>query len=381
VSNTSTEPPSGDFRRKIAHSQPELGFDPGLAEWVAALPVGGCHAPVAEALSQGLPGTKYHLALEATDPYMYRDGRVVGADGVQIAESAVRWIEQEVGAAGAQWRERFRQLQQLPFRRTSVRIVPLVFVARVGARPADFLQAVVYCEGEYPAKEFLKDVYRLDEPADAWRLQDGVAPDESQPLLAPKRYRLRQLEHVGSFVERDAALRREHYPALRATARARRITLADEQTGKSVATTFAEAFGYPQEWSASKLQRWYQDWQGSSPGRSGALPEDHWVLEMREGVFRGEPYSEGIPRWVTPRCLPEFDDNRLWELGEMGAWLQEFDRQAGGDFSWYFYMLHGNRIPSVVGQRIAEAAETGLTGLAAHDRAVLHAWALQPYSF
>src|SRR5687768_13021736 len=132
-----------DFFRGVAQSQPELGFDLDLAARIAALPVRGKHGHVAAALSHALPKTTFHLALEAHDPYTYRDGRVLDSNGMQVAESFLAWIEQEICAAGSNWRQRFTQLQQLAYVRTSVRVLPLVFVARLGSGTADFLQAVV----------------------------------------------------------------------------------------------------------------------------------------------------------------------------------------------------------------------------------------------
>lgn len=61
--------------------------------------------------------------------------------------------------------------------------------------------------------------------------------------------------------------------------------------------------------------------------------------------------------------------------------LAKFDARAGHNFAWYFYMLHGNRVVSSVGEFMAEAVENGLCRLPAWDREILRRWKEQPYGF
>jgi hypothetical protein len=61
--------------------------------------------------------------------------------------------------------------------------------------------------------------------------------------------------------------------------------------------------------------------------------------------------------------------------------LQRFDEQLGCAMAWYFFLLHGNRVVSSVGDQLAEAADDGATTLPSWDRAVLLGWKATPYWF
>lgn len=358
--------------------------DASLHQRLEALEVQRTHVSVAKCLSEIIENAKFQLAFADTRGLIYRDGRILDDAGAQIAPAGKEWIEQQVLDAGEGWRRRVQELSQEKWVRTSFRIVPLYFVARMGEHPTDFLQAVVNCETEYPAEERdMRDLvdHYMRSPEDMRQISHAQAPNESQPAIGAARYRFWQLEHMPEFLARDTQIRRERYPGILKAASERRVNVADMGTGDQFETSWAEAFGYPQQLGPSPLQRWFQDWSNSSAGRSGTLVERHWVFQLRSGVWKGERYSEAIPRWVTRRRLPASDKAGLKGWPALREWLEAFDQKAGHPFAWYFFMLHGNRIRASAGMQVARALESGTQWLPSHDRAVLHRWALDQYGF
>jgi hypothetical protein len=61
--------------------------------------------------------------------------------------------------------------------------------------------------------------------------------------------------------------------------------------------------------------------------------------------------------------------------------LQRFDAQLGCAMAWYFFILHGNRLSSAIGIRVADAVDDGVITLPSWDRDVLRQWKAAPYAF
>ena len=80
------------------------------------------------------------------------------------------------------------------------------------------------------------------------------------------------------------------------------------------------------------------------------------------------------------RKLAKLETRNLNDYQLFGK-LQALDERVGVPFGWYFFMLHGNRVRSVAGERVLEAAEAGRIVLPEHDYRVLKNWARRAYSF
>jgi hypothetical protein len=113
----------------------------------------------------------------------------------------------------------------------------------------------------------------------------------------------------------------------------------------------------------------------SDDGLWYSSPHGHRPCRARVG------HLNGIPAWLTPKALPEIALKKKETIHSLLDRLEKFDTKAGHSFAWYFYMLHGNRIRSPVGEQLAEAIENGLYRLPAWDREVLQRWKEQPYAF
>jgi hypothetical protein len=60
----------------------------------------------------------------------------------------------------------------------------------------------------------------------------------------------------------------------------------------------------------------------------------------------------GIPVWLTRKTLPKIETKPGQTVFALMDRLQRFDERVGCTFGWYFFMLHGNRIGSSVGEPI-----------------------------
>lgn len=87
-----------------------------------------------------------------------------------------------------------------------------------------------------------------------------------------------------------------------------------------------------------------------------------------------------IPMWTLEKKLAEIDGTKGSNY-ELFAKLEKLDQRVKVPFSWYFFMLHGNRMKAVVARRITKAAEAGLIVIPEHDYQVLRDWAANEYGF
>jgi hypothetical protein len=150
-----------------------------------------------------------------------------------------------------------------------------------------------------------------------------------------------------------------------------------EVTRATVAELYPEHCKYP--WKGT---RFFQDWDASSAGRSGARACRNWVFDTYD--YQRDPRSRRdmscIPQWGFNRPLAKLDRPGR-NNHELFGKLQKLDHRVGVPFSWYFYMLHGNRVKDWAGQRVINAAEQGLIVLPECDYRVLKHWEDQPYGF
>jgi hypothetical protein len=89
----------------------------------------------------------------------------------------------------------------------------------------------------------------------------------------------------------------------------------------------------------------------------------------------------GVPIWLTRQTPPKIEAKPGESVFALMDRLQRFDAQLGCAMAWYFFMLHGNRVVSSVGEQLAEAVDDGVITLPSWDRDVLLGWKAAPYSF
>jgi hypothetical protein len=191
-------------------------------------------------------------------------------------------------------------------------------------------------------------------------------------------YRLWSAVDMAKFVPEATRL----FDAERDLQGKRVVEISGPKPGEAVrTTTFAELYPehskYP--WKGA---RFFQDREASSAGRSGARICRHWVFDTYD--YQRDPRSTRcmsyIPQWGFNRPLAKVDTRRK-NIYELFGKLQKLDQRVGVPFSWYFYMLHGNRVEDWAGERVIKAAEQGLIMLPECDYRVLKRWEDQPYGF
>jgi hypothetical protein len=130
----------------------------------------------------------------------------------------------------------------------------------------------------------------------------------------------------------------------------------------------------------ARHRRLFDDWRRSSAGQSAQLC-DHWFLDLSDHTSQqGERSMTLVPQWTFRQQLAEVKARKGGAYELYGA-LQKLDRRVGVPFGWYFFMLHGNRVTSDVGERVIEAAEAGQIVLPERDYRVLKDWQAQAYGF
>lgn len=131
-----------------------------------------------------------------------------------------------------------------------------------------------------------------------------------------------------------------------------------------------------------KEQRFFDDWTASSAGRSGARACDHWTFKTSDWTDpkHGERHLSFVPEWTATRKLAKLDRRPPSDYELFGK-LEALDQRVGVPFSWYFYMLHGNRVQDWAGEAFLASAEAGRIVLPEHDYQVLRRWCARSYGF
>ncbi|PTT93033.1 hypothetical protein DBR42_00915 [Pelomonas sp. HMWF004] len=128
-------------------------------------------------------------------------------------------------------------------------------------------------------------------------------------------------------------------------------------------------------------RRLIDDWEQSSAGREGHRLCDHWALQISDYTSpKGERSMSVIPLWTHTRKIAELKRRPSSDY-ELFSKLETLSKRVGVPFGWYFYMLHGNLVPSWAARAVLEAAEGGAIVLPEHDYRVLRRWADREYGF
>jgi hypothetical protein len=367
-----------------------------LAARIAALPVRPTHhRAVARTISAAFSEVPFRLR-HVYPGRVYRPGRLLDSAGQEIALHALKWITAKLAEVQQgtpnfhSWRPWYEALRASGVVRTAYRITPLYFAGRCGSGAADWWQALVNVEQEYPGPELPS----IDEPDELDCYSGG--PEESQPPIGAPVYHLQHVQHIGAFVERAAALRRAEHPQILQRALERPVSVAELTPDGGVVnylTSEAEVFGLTAHPGLSHLQRWFQDWSESSARNTPV--ELHWRFELSEGgglpnsglsgtplpKWQDKRYCDATPQWATRKALARSSKARIHNDAELLAWMERFDARAGHPMAWYFFMLHGNRITHHFGERVLDAIERGALLLPDRDNAVLQRWGTRPYGF
>jgi hypothetical protein len=203
-----------------------------------------------------------------------------------------------------------------------------------------------------------------------------ASPGSERVRIRATEYKLDSVVDVGLFVDEAEGLEQLD----RHTARMRQLPVIDFETGVK---RLMSADELDPGWDALpfKMRRLFNDWRDCSAGRSGARFSDHWFVSLSDYIAHdGERGMNLTPQWTFAQKLAEVDSGKGSDFDFSEA-LARLDRRVGVPFSWYFYMLHGNRVKDGAGRRVLRMAEEGTLDLPEHDYQVLRRWNRRPYGF
>jgi hypothetical protein len=255
--------------------------------------------------------------------------------------------------------------------------VLLYLVHDRGGDQTNFVQLKVFAEHETTSRH-LFNTSAYGQPYSANSIVEGAAAGDvvGRSQFGNGWYRFLSAIDMAEFVPKAARL----FQAERERQGQRAIEISIPRTNEVTRTTFAKLYPehskYP--WKGT---RFFQDWEESSAGRSGARVCRHWVFDISDYLHARSGHDMSyIPQWSFNRPLAKVGrpGKNIYDL--FGK-LQKLDQRVGVPFSWFFYMLHGNRVESWAGERVINAAEQGLIVLPEANYCVLKRWEDQSYGF
>lgn len=360
-----------------------------LATLVAAAPVTNDHAGLLDALHARYPDAEFRL-VSACDEGATWDVGIIDREGNRVSDTLGKWIDQELAAAGGDAREVWLLYKDAGLVRTEYEGGRLYLAIPYGPDPDAFFQLVVEVGKEVSTRQ-LFDPKPWAIPEDRFDLVSGGVEisEEDRHVISPVRYKLESLTNIRRFLREMAEVEKVNRLAQLPEMEKKMVRVHNVDFGPEGGTTQDIPF---LEMCPDWLDRippgirFFQDWQESSPGKSGLRLCDHWFITTNDWHGKdGRRQLSLIPQWADADGgldLPEISPD--WEASPYGVMesLSLFDQQAGYSFAWYFYMLHGNRITSSAGSVIAKAIKAGrMHPFQECDERVLLRWHAQQYGF
>jgi hypothetical protein len=356
------------------------------------------HAGLRRALAARWPDVAWRVA--APKDEFSTDGGIVDRDLARVANAASAWIQQRIDEAGGDYLSVWRQYKgDDSLLRTEFRGETVWAAAPLGAGVADYVQVALDHFQESDIGPLIGDA-PWQKPSSADDLRNGLSRYSGDPRpVGEPQYRFRRAVHAESFLAEMAAVeqrRRSEFAV--ANVLHEQTESGDHRPGTVVVTSSyrvrrgtALPRGYREveitdrdpEYLTRKtaLQRFYADWSASSAGRLGNRIFNHWAVSFMDYDDGHGRQLHGVPRWLTNKAVPEVGLKSGQTVFALMDRLLRFDERVGYGFGWYFFMLHGNRVSSSVGEQLAEAAEDGVIALPSWDREVLLRWKSAPYGF
>lgn len=347
------------------------------------------HGPLLDALISRYPNTPFRL-LQEYDGRTWDVG-VIDASGDRVADKLGQWINQELqlvnGSAEAVWRKH----KDKGLIRTERVGSCLFMVAPYGPDQDQFYQLEILCGPEMTTQKLFdpKPCYIPEDRHDLLSGPSLVFGDDERVKLAASAYQFEKLVNMRKFlrnlVDADRAERLAQIPEMeKKTIRVQEITLGENGGSESKEVPFLDL---APSWLEREppAYRLFRDWSESSAGKGGHRICDHWWMQTNEwSAPSGKKSYSLIPQWAAadggldlPEIKPDWDASPYSVMES----LLQFDREAGYDFAWYFYMLHGNKIGHSAAGVIATAVNDGLLNLPKCDETVLMRWRTDQFGF
>jgi hypothetical protein len=344
---------------------------------IASTPVIKNHSTLLAAIAEktALTGIAF---ITMRDHFVPVPHRILDQDGKFVSHNFREWMRDKIEQHRGDYLAVWQTYKDAGYLVTECVPVMLYLVHDRGGDQTNFVQLKVYEEHEFVSRYLFNGSPWCKPFSAESMLEGGEAGDAVERReIGNGWYRFCSAVDMAEFVPEAARL----FEAERDRQGKRVLELTNQDSKTVVRTTFAELYPehnkYP--WKGTRL---FQDWEASSAGRSGARVCRHWVFDAYD--YQRDPRRTRnmsyIPQWGFKRPLAKVDKPGKNTYGLFGK-LQKLDQRVGVPFSWYFYMLHGNRVEDWAGERVLNAAEQGLLVLPECDYQVLKRWADQPYGF
>jgi hypothetical protein len=344
---------------------------------IGSSPVTKKHGALLSAIAQKT--ALHNIAFVITrDHFVAMAHRILDRDGNFISHNFREWMQDKLDQHHGDHVGVWQEYKDASYVMTERVPAMLYLVHDRGGDQTNFVQLKVYEEHELTSRH-LFNTSTWGKPFSADSMLEGREAGDvvERREIGKGWYRFWSAVDMAEFVPEAARL----FEAERERQGKQVMEISSPRTKEVTRTTFAELYPehskYP--WKGT---RFFQDWDASSAGRSGARACRHWVFDTYD--YQRDPRSRRdmsyIPQWGFNRPLAKVDKPGK-NTYELFGKLQKLDQRIGVPFSWYFYMLHGNRVEDWAGQRVIKATEQGLIVLPECDYRVLNRWEDQSYGF
>lgn len=346
---------------------------------------GACAAaawsPIHAALLKGLqavPGYEQLRASAVRDHLSDNPARILEGDRT-VASSYRAWAREQLAAHGDDpqrvWSAHLGKGWTLTWTTNVLRYYWL----QTGPHPWNGIQLTIRAEEEFAGGPVFQPE-RWNAPSS---VEELLNPRESRqpdaPALSAGRYTLADAIDMEAFYRLGQRLHAE------SLARgAQRRVLVRPPEGDPYESTWGKVApeGFRYIW---RVQRWFQDWEFSSAGRSGAVAGQRWAFQVSDwdsGASVPSRVLDFVPMWSHTARIAKIENISRLSDQALYAKLLALDKRTGAvPFAWFFYLLHGNLVQDETGLRILQAARRGDIELAEHDYRVLLSWGENRYGF
>lgn len=354
----------------------------GLEEAVSQAKPDKAHKGLVKAIATFHELSQIQLVKAADEGSYLKRRKVLAADDSVVHDDHEAWLKEQAELDGNNYGATRRRLKGQGYQLSKCELVNIYLVQDTGAEQWAFLQISctqrqdrrdrpLFAEHSYVRDFELKELRDLVDDAEG----GYEYPEAERRAVGQAQYVLEEAIDFELFLhELEGA-----EEAQRRARQEREYRVHDMQGGSRMMTPDELDPG----WRAlpHKGRRLFDDWTESSAGREGHRLNRHWVPRISDYTDeKGERWMSFIPKWTAKRAPAKIDATK-GSAAELYGKLAAFDAKQGVPFSWYFYMLHGNRVDDDAGLRIVDGLKRGQVALPEHDATVLARWEARRYGF
>lgn len=313
------------------------------------------------------------------DGYKHDSG-VYDSEHNLLHQNANDWIKDQVASNDGNAYTTWSKLKDKNYFRSTAEGSLINFIMQFGNEPSEFIQLQVYHWHEVIS-------HHLIEPK-PWQivkeLEDltgfsciGRGSKISNPIELKEYYEFDKIFIASDLISRYNEI---HNHLIKKQGKLI-LHSQDPENTKSTESVFTDKFPEIVH-LPSRVSRLMEDWAQSSAGMSGHVFSNHWLLNNSEWTDYSNQLSINIvPYWRTNKPIKEVKYKKNMTAYTVADIASKTDTKSGYPFSWYFYMLHGNRIGDWFGMMMLRAAESGEIFMSDQDYLVLKRWGANKYGF